>query len=134
MAFVMANHDFLSPVQFSDRGNIGVRAQVMNISLRHGQTRMAEPFLHRQHINAVSEPFRCRGMTQVMQPAPLRQLLPMRIPLYVPFVQFRAASRGEHQIIRLLTLQVFQDYRSDLIRDRHIARLAGFRIFDLHSL
>ena len=53
-------------------------------------------------------------------------------PLYVSLVQLCTASRGEHQVIRILAFQMFQNYRLGLIRNRNVTRLAGFRILRLH--
>ena len=91
MAFVMAIVMLFLLIQFFDGSNIGVRAEIMNISLRHGQTRVPKPFLHRQHIDPMSQPFRCRGVSQVMESTSVGQFLPMCIPFYVPFIQFRPA-------------------------------------------
>ena len=120
--FCHGNCDAVLLIQFFDGSNIGVRAEIMNISLRHGQTRVSKPFLHRQHIDSMSQPFRCRGVSQVMKPAAVGQFLPMRIPFYVPFIQFRPASRGKHQFIRPFAFHMPQDYRPDLIGNRHMTR------------
>lgn len=81
----------------------------------------------------MSQPFRRCGMSQVMESTAIGQFLPMCIPFYIPFIQFRPAPRGKHQFIRPFAFHMPQDYRPDLIGDWHMTRFAGFWIFDPHS-